>query len=88
MTKTCRLRRAWTKNLGGQLSSVPTVANGTVIVVTGTGLLRVYAARSGRLLTQRELGGAAFSAPIAFGRDVAVVTWGHKLKVFRLPVKR
>ena len=85
VTKNCRLRRAWTKGLGGQLSAVPTVANNTVIVVTGTGLLRVYAAASGRLVAQRELGGAAFAAPIAFGRDVGVVTWGRKLRVFRLP---
>ena len=48
VTKKCRLRRAWTKNLGGQLSSVPTVANNTVIVVTGTGRLRVYAAGHGQ----------------------------------------
>jgi outer membrane protein assembly factor BamB len=88
LTKNCRLRRVWTKNLGGQLSSVPTVANNTVIVVTGTGRLRVYATRTGRLVAQRELGGAAFSAPIAFGRDVAVVTWGRKLRIFRLPAKR
>jgi outer membrane protein assembly factor BamB len=88
VTKNCRLRRVWTKNLGGQLSSVPTVVNNTVIVVTGTGRLRVYATRTGRLVAQRELGGAAFSAPIAFGRDVAVVTWGRKLRVFRLPAKR
>jgi outer membrane protein assembly factor BamB len=88
VTKKCRLRRAWTKSLGGQLSSVPTIANGTVLVVTGTGRLRVYSAATGRLLTQRKLGGAAFSAPIAFGRDVAVVTWSRKLIVFRLPASR
>ena len=87
MTKKCRLRRVWTKSLGGQLSAVPTIANNTVIVVTGTGRLRVYATATGRLVTQRELGGAAFSAPIAFGRDVGVVTWGRKLMVFRLPAK-
>ena len=87
VTKKCRLRSVWTKNLGGQLSSVPTVANNTVIVVTGTGRLRVYATATGRLVTQRKLGGAAFSAPIAFGRDVGVVTWGRKLMVFRLPAK-
>ncbi len=85
VTKKCRLRRLWTKNLGGQLSSVPTVANNTVVVVTGTGRLRVYATATGRLVTQRELGGAAFAAPIAFGRDVAVVTWSRKLMIFRLP---
>jgi outer membrane protein assembly factor BamB len=88
VTKKCRLRRVWTKNLGGQLSSVPTVANNAVIVVTGTGRLRVYAAATGRLVTQRELGGAAFSAPMAFGRDVAVVTWSRKLMIFRLPRAR
>jgi hypothetical protein len=85
LTKKCLLRRVWTRGLGGQLSAVPTVANNTVIVVTGTGLLRVYAAATGRLVAQRALGGAAFSAPIAFGRDVGVVTWGRKLLVFRLP---
>ena len=85
VTKRCRLRRAWTKGLGGQLSAVPTVANNTVIVVTGTGRLRVYATATGRLVAQRHLNGAAFSAPIAFGRDVAVVTWSRKLMVFRLP---
>jgi outer membrane protein assembly factor BamB len=85
LTRKCRLRRAWTKGLGGQLNAVPTIANNTVIVVTGTGHLRVYATRTGRLIAQRELGGAAFSAPIAFGRDVGVVTWTRKLMVFRLP---
>jgi outer membrane protein assembly factor BamB len=87
VTKKCRLRRTWTKGLGGQLSSVPTVANNTVIVVTGTGRLRVYSTARGKLLAQRDLGGAAFSAAIAFGRDVGVVTWGRKLMVFRLPAK-
>jgi outer membrane protein assembly factor BamB len=64
---------------------VPTVANNTVLVATGTGHLRAYATATGKLVAQRELGGAAFSAPIAFGRDVAVVTWSRKLLVFRLP---
>jgi outer membrane protein assembly factor BamB len=85
VTKKCRLRRTWTKGLGGQLSAVPTVANNTVLVVTGTGHLRVYATATGRLIAQRELRGAAFSAPVAYGRDVAVVTWSRKLLVFRLP---
>lgn len=85
VTRKCRLRRAWTKSLGGQLSAVPTVANNTVIVVTGTGRMRVYATATGRLVAQRNLGGAAFSAPIAFGRDVGVTTWSRKLIVFRLP---
>ncbi len=64
---------------------MPTVANNTVIVVTGTGRLRVYATATGRLVAQRHLNGVAFAAPIAFGRDVAVVTWSRKLMVFRLP---
>jgi hypothetical protein len=85
VTKKCRLRRAWTKGLGGQLSAVPTIANNTVIVVTGTGHLRVYATATGRLVAQRDLNGAAFAAPIAFGRDIGVVTWSRKLMVFRLP---
>ena len=85
LTGGCKLRRAWTKHLGGQLSAIPTVANDTVIVATGTGHLRVYAAKSGRLIANRELRGAAFAAPMAIGRDVAVVTWTRKLMVFRLP---
>jgi outer membrane protein assembly factor BamB len=85
LTKRCKLRRVWTKGLGGQLSAIPTVANDTVVVATGTGNLRVYAAATGRLIATRELGGAAFAAPIAIGRDVGVVTWTRKLMVFRLP---
>ena len=76
---------AWTKGLGGQLNAIPTVVNDTVVVATGTGHLRVYAAATGRLIANRELRGAAFAAPIAIGRDVAVVTWTRKLMVFRLP---
>lgn len=86
LTRACKLRRVWTKALGGQLNAVPTIANGTVIVATGTGHLRVYATATGKLLANRELHGAAFAAPIAIGRDVAVVTWTSKLLVFRLPL--
>ena len=85
VTAKCRLRVAWTKGLGGQLNAIPTVANDTVVVATGTGHLRVYAAATGKLIANRELRGAAFAAPIAIGRDVAVVTWTRKLMVFRLP---
>jgi hypothetical protein len=85
LTKACKLRRVWTKSLGGQLSAIPTVANNTVVVATGTGKLRVYAAASGKLIASREVRGAVFAAPIAIGRDVAVVTWTSKLMVFRLP---
>lgn len=85
LTAKCKLRREWTKGLGGQLSAIPTVANDTVIVATGTGHLRVYAAATGKLIANRELRGAAFAAPIAIGRDVAVVTWTRKLMVYRLP---
>ena len=41
--------------------------------------------RTGKLIANRELRGAAFAAPIAIGRDVAVVTWTRKLMVYRLP---
>jgi outer membrane protein assembly factor BamB len=75
---------AWNRKLGGQLNAVPTVVNNTVAVATGTGELRVYATKTGRLLASRTLGGAAFQAPIAIGRDVAVVTWASKLLVYRL----
>ncbi len=85
MTKGCKLRRLWTRSLGGQLNAIPTVANNTVLAATGTGKLLVYATRSGRLVAERALGGAAFVAPIAVGRDVAVVTWSRKLMVYRLP---
>ena len=85
LTKGCKLRRVWTKSLGGQLSAIPTVVNNTVVVATGTGHLRVYATATGRLITNREIHGAVFSAPIAIGRDVAVVTWTSKLMVYRLP---
>ena len=85
VTKSCKLRRLWTRSLGGQLNAIPTVANTTVLAATGTGKLRVYATRSGRLLAERDLHGAAFVAPIAIGGDVAVVTWSRKLVVYRLP---
>jgi hypothetical protein len=85
VTRKCRLRRLWTRSLGGQLNAIPTVANNTVVVATGTGQLRVYAAASGRLVVRRQLHGAAFVAPTAVGRDVAVVTWSSKLMVYRLP---
>jgi outer membrane protein assembly factor BamB len=85
VTAGCKLRVAWNRKLGGQLNAVPTVVNGTVVVATGTGQLRVYATKTGKLLAKRELGGAAFQAPIAVGGDVAVVTWGRKLVVYRLP---
>jgi outer membrane protein assembly factor BamB len=85
LTKGCKLRVAWNRKLGGQLNAVPTVANNTVIVATGTGQLRIYAAKTGRLVAQRTLGGAVFEAPIAVGGDVAVATWNQKLLVYRLP---
>jgi outer membrane protein assembly factor BamB len=88
VTRNCTLRRVWTHSLGGQLSAIPTVANNTVIVATGTGQLRVYATATGRLLARRNLGGAAFVAPTAVGGDVAVVTWNRKLMVFRLTPAR
>lgn len=84
VTKGCRLRVAWNRKLGGQLNAVPTVVNNTVVVATGTGELRVYATKTGRLRASRTLGAAAFQAPIAIGRDVAVVTWAGKLLVYRL----
>jgi outer membrane protein assembly factor BamB len=88
VTKSCKLRRVWTKALGGQLNAIPTVVNNTVIVPTGTGQLRVYSTATGKLVALRELGGAAFAAAIAIGRDVAVVTWSRNLMVFRLPPAR
>jgi outer membrane protein assembly factor BamB len=84
LTKGCKLRVAWNRKLGGQLNAIPTVANGTVLVATGTGELRIYAAKTGRLLARRALGGAAFEAPIAVGGDVAAVTWNKRLLVYRL----
>jgi outer membrane protein assembly factor BamB len=84
VTRNCTLRRAWTRSLGGQLSAIPTVANNTVIVATGTGQLRIYSTATGKLLARRKLGGAGFVAPIAVGGDVAVVTWSRKLMVYRL----
>ena len=77
-------RRAW----AASSDAIPTVANDTVVVATGTGHLRVYATATGKLLANRELHGAAFAAPIAIGRDVAVVTWSRKLMVFRLARRR
>jgi outer membrane protein assembly factor BamB len=85
VTKGCKLRLAWSRKLGGQLSAVPTIANDTVLVATGLGELRVYATATGKLLAHRSLGGAAFVAPTAVGGDVAVVTWSRKLLVYRLP---
>ena len=81
VTKGCKLRVAWNRKLGGQLSAVPTIANTTVLVATGLGDLRVYATATGKLLATRSLGGAAFVAPTAVGGDVAVVTWSRKLLV-------
>ena len=85
LTSGCKLRLAWNRKLGGQLNAIPTVANTTVIVATGTGQLRVYATATGKLLAHREIGGAVFDAPIAVGGDVAVATWNRKLVVYRLP---
>lgn len=85
VTSGCRLRRVWTRALGSQLNAVPTVVNDTVVVATGTGQLRVYAATSGKLIAQRALRGHGYVAPIAVGRDVAVVTWDNDLMVYRLP---
>ena len=85
VTKGCKLRVAWNRKLGGQLNAVPTVVNDTVLVATGTGQLRAYATKTGKLLAKREVGGAMFEAPIAVGGDVAVVTWTRKLAVYRLP---
>jgi hypothetical protein len=85
LTSRCTLEVAWTKPLGHDLNSVPTVVNDTVVVGTGAGQLRVYSARSGALLAQRALPGHEYVAPIALGRDVAVVTWDNDLVVYRLP---
>jgi outer membrane protein assembly factor BamB len=85
VTSDCHLRRVWTRGLGGQLNAVPTVVNDTVLVATGTGQLRVYSALSGKLLAHRSVPGHGYVAPIAQGRDVAVVTWDNDLIVYRLP---
>ncbi|MDP9259780.1 MAG: PQQ-binding-like beta-propeller repeat protein [Actinomycetota bacterium] len=85
VTSSCRMRVAWTRPLGGQLNSVPTVVNDTVVVGTGTGQLRVYTASSGKLVAHWSIPGHDYVAPIAVGRDVAVVTWDNDLVVFRLP---
>lgn len=85
VTGDCRLRPVWTRALGGQLNAVPTVVNDTVVVATGTGQLRVYSAATGKLITQRALRGHDYVAPVAQGRDVAVVTWDNDLVVYRLP---
>jgi hypothetical protein len=85
VTKACTLRRAWTQGLGGQLSAIPTIVNDVVVAATGKGQIRIYATATGRLVARRALKGAAFAAAMAFGRDVAVVTWNSKLVVFRLP---
>ena len=76
---------AWTKGLGGQLNAIPTVANNTVIVATGTGHLRVYAAATGKLIAQsraarRGLRGAHRDRARRGRRDLE-----RKLMVFRLP---
>jgi outer membrane protein assembly factor BamB len=81
----CRLRLAWSRSLGGQLSSTPTIANDTVLVDTGTKRLRVFRLRDGAPLASLPLAGVSFVAPIAVGGDVAAVSWGRELQVFRLP---
>jgi outer membrane protein assembly factor BamB len=85
LTADCQFERLWTKPLGDDLSSVPTVANDTVVVGTGGGDLRVYATGSGRLLLRAKLRGPVYAAPLVAGRDVAVTTWSNELVVFRLP---
>jgi outer membrane protein assembly factor BamB len=85
LTGDCHLRVAWARPLGDQLNGVPTVANDTVVVTTGTGTLRVYNAATGKLVTQRAVRGRDYVAPVAVGRDVAVVTWDNDLIVYRLP---
>jgi hypothetical protein len=85
LTAGCQVRRLWTRPLGDDLSSIPTVANDTVVVGTGAGELRVYATGSGRLLARAKLRGPVYAAPVVVGRDVAVATWSDELVVFRLP---
>jgi outer membrane protein assembly factor BamB len=85
ITSACRLRRVWTRPLGGQLDSVPTVVNDAVLVGTGTGRLVVYSASSGKLIARETVAGHVYVAPVAEGRDVAVVTWNSELAVYRLP---
>ena len=80
----CRLVRRWVRPLGGLLNSVPTLANDAVIVATGTGRLRVYSTRSGKAMVNRALGGPGFVAPIAVDDDVAAVTFGKRIVVYRL----
>ena len=84
ITPGCRLSRRWVRPLGGLLNSVPTIANDAVIVGTGTGRLRVFSTRSGTSLANRALGGPGLVAPIAVDDDVAAVTFGKRIIVFRL----
>ena len=84
ITPGCRLARRWVRPLGGLLNSVPTLANDAVVVATGTGRLRVYSTRGGRAMASRPLGGPGLVAPIAVGDDVAAVTFGKRIVVYRL----
>jgi outer membrane protein assembly factor BamB len=84
ITSDCQARLVWTRPLGGDLNAVPTVVNDTIVVGTGKGALLVYAAASGKLIAREQLSSPVYEAPIAEGRDVAVVTWNNQLVVYRL----
>ena len=67
----CKAALVWRQGLGSSLDSVATVANDTVMVDTGNGRLRVFAASTGGSLASRPINGSSFTPPIAIGDDVA-----------------
>ena len=86
VTRACKLRRAWTQ---GPRRSAQRHPDGRQQHGhrrhRAPGTCASTPPPTGRLIAKRELRGAAFAAPIAIGRDVAVVTWTRKLMVYRLP---
>jgi hypothetical protein len=79
----CKLALAWRQGLGSSLDSVATVANDTVMVDTGNGKLRVFAAGTGKALASRPINGSSFTPPIAVGDYVATTSY-RQVTLFRL----
>jgi hypothetical protein len=87
LNRRCTLSHVSTVPLGNLLDSIPTVANDTVAVATGSGRLVVASNQEPKRLVTLRLGGAAFVAPTVIGDDVIVPTWNGRLDVFRLRPK-
>ena len=62
VTKGCKLRLAWNRKLGGQLNSVPTVVNNTVV------LARTYNATTGAIVWSYTTASSIYSSTVVSNR--------------------